>query len=172
MKKISILTLLLSAVSINANACSFAPGYFEFKSEQNFKAKMQNEVIALLPAPKAKIIKIIRGSSSDGGYCGDAGIIMLSVEWPKGSVYSLEEIGFYFQADNGMKPDLIFPLEPIKGTINKNIAVFQFVWLDGHPKYQKPLNFKVNVFAVNKGLQIGQPTQIHIEAKKGSLGTS
>jgi hypothetical protein len=41
------------------------------------------------------------------------------------------------------------------------------VGLDGHPKYQKALDFKVNVFAVNKGLQIGQPTQIKIKAKKG-----
>ena len=167
MKKIAILTILLCAASLNANACSFAPGYFEFTPETNFEVKMQNGVIALLPSPKVAKVKVTRGSSSSGSSCGDAGIIEISLEWPEGSAYSLEEIGFYFQSDNGLTPDLIFPLEPVKGEISGNSAKFHFVWLDGHPKHQKVLNFKVNVFAVNKGLQIGQPTEIQIKAKKG-----
>jgi hypothetical protein len=167
MKKFTILTILSCAASLNSNACSFAPGYFEFKPESSFEVKMENDLIALLPAPKVQVLKIIRGRSSPGSSCDDAGIIQLSLEWPNESVYTLEELGFYFQSENGLQPDLIFPLNPVKGKINQNTAEFQFVWLDGHPKYQKPLDFKVNVFAVNKGLQIGQPVQVHIKAKSG-----
>lgn len=155
-------------ISIKANACSFAPGYFKFEaSPSDFEMKMDKGIIALLPSPKVKIDKVVRGSASPGSSCDDAGIIYLSIDWPKESVYSLEEIGFYFQSENGVDPDLIFPLGPVKGNIKDNTAKFFFVWLDGHPKDQKELNFKVNVFAVNKGLQVGQPTTITIKAGKG-----
>ncbi len=158
-------TLLLCA---KAGACSFAPGYFEFKTSPNdFEMKIDKGIIALLPAPKVTVDKVIRGSAAPGSSCDDAGMIHLSIEWPKDSVYSINEVGFYFQSENGVDPDLIFPLEPVKGEIKDNTAKFFFVWLDGHPKHQKKLNFKVNVFAVNKGLQIGQSTVITIKANKG-----
>lgn len=162
---IVVTTLILS---MNAGACSFAPGYSAFDvSPSDFQMKMDKGVIALLPAPEVKIDKIIRGSASPGSSCDDAGMIQLTVEWPKDSVYKIDEIGFYFQSDNGIDPDLIFPLAPVKGEIKGNTAEFFFVWLDGHPKHQKALNFKVNVFAVNKGLQLGQPKTINIKADKG-----
>lgn len=155
-------------ISLEVGACSFAPGYFEFQATPNeFKMKMDNGVIALLPAPKVTVDKVTRGSTSPGSSCDDAGMIHLSIEWPKESVYSIDEIGFYFQSENGIEPDLIFPLAPVKGEVKSNTAKFFFVWLDGHPKYQKELNFNVNVFAVNKGLQIGQPKTVTIKANKG-----
>jgi len=158
-------TLILS---VKASACSFAPGYFEFEASPNdFEIKMDKGIIALLPAPKVTIDKVVRGSASPGSSCDDAGMIHLSIEWPKESVYPIEEIGFYFQSENGVDPDLIFPLDPVKGEIKDNTAKFFFVWLDGHPKHQKKLDFKVNIFAVNRGLQIGQPTTITIKAGKG-----
>lgn len=157
-------------VSSKVSACSFAPGYSEFRVEpEKFEMKMdeKKDVIALLPAPKVTVDKVIRGSASPGSSCDDAGMIYLTVEWPKDSVYSIKEVGFYFQSDNGLEPDLIFPLEPVTGEIKGNKAKFYFVWLDGHPKDQKDLNFNINVFAINKGLQIGQPTTIRVDAKKG-----
>lgn len=158
-------TLILS---VKAGACSFAPGYFEFDvSPSDFEMKMDDGVIALLPAPEVKIDRIKRGSASPGASCDDAGIIYLTVEWPKDSVYKIDEIGFYFQSTNGVDPDLIFPLGPVKGEIKGDKAKFFFVWLDGHPKHQKVLDFKVSVFAVNKGLQLGQPKTISIKAEKG-----
>jgi hypothetical protein len=165
MKKIAILTLLLTAATFNAEACSLSLGQFEFKPGSNFEVKMQDGAIALLPAPKVEKVKITRGSSDEVGTCGDLGFIEIHLEWPEESAYSLEEIGFYFQSDNGSGPGQIFPLGPIQGTINKNSARFYFVWLDGHPRHHKALDFKVNVFAVNGGLQIGPFVQIKIESK-------
>lgn len=167
MKHFLIITAAL-ALSMNAGACSFAPGYFGFDvSPSDFEMKMDKGVIALMPAPKVVLDEVVRGSSAPGSSCDDAGMISLTIEWPKDSVYKIEEIGFYFQSDNGIDPDLIFPLDPVKGEIKDNTAKFFFVWLDEHPKRQKVLDFKVNVFAVNKGLQIGQPTTINIKAGKG-----
>ena len=155
-------------MSMKTNACSFAPGYFGFDAAPDqFEIKMDKGIIALLPEPKVTIDKIIRGSASVGSSCEDAGMIHLSTEWPESNVYNINEIGFYFQSENGVDPDLIFPLIPVKGKIKNNTAKFFFVWLDGHPKYQKKLDFKVNVFAVNKGLQIGMPATITIKENEG-----
>ncbi|MCP3889939.1 MAG: hypothetical protein GY702_13870 [Desulfobulbaceae bacterium] len=159
--------LLLSFVASNAIACSFAPGYFTFEATPSkFQTKMDEGHIALLPAPVASVKSISRGKAAPGASCEDAGIIELIITWPH-SPYGLEEVGFYFQSDNGFEPDLIFPLGPVTGEIKGNQASFMFVWLDGHPKHQKKLDFNVNVFAVNKGLQVGQPTTVNIKAKKG-----
>lgn len=167
MRHFLIITAAL-ALSMKAGACSFAPGYFGFDvSPRDFEMKMDDGVIALLPAPKVMVDKVVRGSASLGSSCDYAGMIYISIEWPKDSVYLIDEIGFYFQSENGIEPDLIFPLEPVKGKTEGNTAKFFFVWLDGHPKDQKKLDFNVNVFAVNKGLQIGQPTTIAIKAGKG-----
>ncbi|WP_345552598.1 hypothetical protein [Microbulbifer aestuariivivens] len=156
---------LFSAQSI---ACSFAPGYYTFETEpEGFEMKMDKGLIAILPAPQVQIDKITRGSAAPGSSCDDAGMIHITIKWPSDSVYTLDEIGFYFQSENGLEPDLIFPLGPVRGKPEGNEVKFFFVWLDGHPKYQKPLNFNLNVFAINKGLQIGQPTTVKIEAGKG-----
>jgi hypothetical protein len=165
----NFLTIIAALVlSMKAGACSFAPGYFGFEaSPSDFEMKMDKGVIALLPAPKVVIDKVIRGSAAPGSSCDDAGMIHLTLEWPNESVYKIEDVGFYFQSENGIDPDLIFPLSPVKGEIKDNTSKFFFVWLDGHPKHQKALDFKVNVFAVNKGLQVGQSTTINIKAGKG-----
>ncbi len=168
MKNLLISTFVLMLMASKAMACSLAPGYFLFEaSPSKFETKMNEGRIALLPAPEVTIDSITRGSSSAGASCDDAGIINMTITWPKNSIYKIEDIGFYFQSINGLKPDLIFPLEPVTGNNKGNQASFSFVWLDGHPKHQKNLDFNVNVFAVNKGLQVGQPTVVKIKAKKG-----
>jgi hypothetical protein len=162
------LLIALSFLLPEVQACSFVAGYSGFEPNvSSFKRKMVKGVISLLPAPTVTIDRVVRGKTSNGAQCGDAGIINISIDWPQSSAYRLEEIGFYFQSENGLVPDLIFPLVPIRGQIEGNQAKFQFVWLDGHPKKQKELNFKVTVFAVNNGLEIGTPQTIVIKADRG-----
>ena len=99
MRNILIIAATL-ILSVKAGACSFAPGYFGFDvSPSDFEMKMNKGVIALLPAPEVKIDKVIRGSASPGSSCDDAGMIHLTVERPKDSVYKIDEIGFYFQSN-------------------------------------------------------------------------
>ena len=158
MRKLVILTAfgILSPVAFG---CSFAPGYEFFEPRmQDFEIKFdRNGYVAVLPAPeKVEILSVIRGTAAPGASCDDAGILKLRVTWPSLSIYRLDEVGFYFRADVDKLPDLIFPLAPIIPiSINDDEAEFTFVWLDGHPSRQKPIDFELEVFAVNDGLQIG-----------------
>lgn len=80
----------------------------------------------------------------------------------------LDEVGFYFRVLRGKQPDRIFPATPITGKIARQRMQFFFVWLDGHPARQVPLDLEVEVFAVNKGLEIGPSRRFRItDAMRG-----
>jgi len=139
-----------------SHACSFAPGFERFTpSIDTFEAKLNGDRIASLPSPTVSGIRVKRGTASSGSSCDDAGILTLDLLWPKSSIYKINEVGFYFRVLSGRQPDQIFPLEPISGKIVGQRARFTFLWLDGAPSDHRPLRLDVEVFAVNKGLQIG-----------------
>lgn len=152
-----------------ASACLFITGVERFVAEQiKFERKFENELYALLPKPEVSVLDITRGTVEPGHTCDDAGTITIELKWPKSSVYKLEEIGFYFRASHSHLPGRIFPGNPVISTsINGNIATFMFVWLDGHPNQQHDLDFELEVFAVNKGLEVGMPSIIKIKREKG-----
>jgi hypothetical protein len=60
------------------------------------------------------------------------------------------------------RPDKLFPLKPITGTITGQRSRFAFIWIDGHPSEQRLLNLDIEVFAVNKGLEIGPAHRFRI----------
>lgn len=161
MRNLLLTALLLSPLF--AEACSFAPGYEQFKpSIATFTPKLDGNYDALLPPPAVSRIQVTRGKASPGSSCADAGTLTLDLTWPKTSVYRLGEVGFYFRVLNGKEPDRIFPLQPVSGKIVGQRAQFFFVWLDGHPSDQSPLSLDVEVFAVNKGLEIGASRRFRI----------
>ena len=41
------------------------------------------------------------------------------------------------------------------------------VWLDGDPKQQRELDFELEVFAANNGLQIGAPARVQVRKGPG-----
>ena len=161
MKKLLFIALLASPLS--SQACSFAPGFQAYTpAAASFEAKVDGERYALLPAPGVRIVRLARGTAAPGGMCGGIGQLTLELDWPASSVYKLGEVGFYFRVLGGAPPDRIFPLAPVTGTVTGQRARFFFVWQDGHPSVQQPLNLDVEVFAVNKGLEIGAPRRFHL----------
>ena len=162
------LAAVLASWTPASQACSFGPGFAVFEVDQKgfeHKFDTNDEFIAFLPAPKVLITNITRGTAAPGSTCADAGIISVDVYWPEASQYELDEIGFYFRTQSHKLPDLIFPLEPVApltANISGNRAAFTFVWLDGHPDQQIPLDFELEVFAVNKGMEIGPPAKLRV----------
>ena len=161
MRNLLLTALLLSPLF--GQACSFAPGYDRFKpSIATFEPRLDGDFDALLPPPAVSRIQVTRGTASPGLSCDDAGTLTLDLTWPKTSVYRLSEVGFYFRVLNGKGPDRIFPLQPVSGKIDGQKTRFFFVWLDGQPSSQRPLSLDVEVFAVNKGLEIGASRRFRI----------
>lgn len=158
-----ILPILLVVAPALTQACSFAPGYERFHPRfDSFEAKLVGDEIAPIPIPDVNGIQVKRATAAPGSSCDDAGRLSLSISLPKASAYKLKEIGFYFRVLAGSQPDQIFPLEPISGRIVANRAQFYFVWLDAPPSSQRPLNLDVEVFAVNRGLQIGKSKKFRV----------
>ena len=163
----NLLPILLALAPVFSQACSFGPGYEKFKPAMaSFELKLDGDRIAPLPLPSVSGIQVMRGTAAPGSSCDDAGTLSLNVTLPKASAYKLKELGFYFRVLSGTQPDQIFPLEPISGRISDRKAQFFFVWLDGHPSSQQPLNLEVEVFVVNKGLQIGPSKKFRVVDEK------
>ncbi len=176
MKTTPIITIaalsVFALLSNGASACSFASGYAGFTPDpENFKPRFdKRRFVAILPAPTVQVDNITRGVAGTGFSCNDAGIITITLVWPETTPYQLDEIGFYFRAPHDQLPDLIFPLgpiQPVKKAVDNNKATFYFVWLDGHPTRQPAIDTDLEVFAVNRGLQIGKSTSIRLRAAPG-----
>lgn len=165
MKK--LLPFILAACPLFAQACSFARGYERFTPDvASFEARTDEEGFALLPAPQVGAIRVKRGSGGPGAMCGDVGQLTVELDWPDGTAYRLNEVGFYFRIVDGQQPDRIFPLVPITGKIEGQRATFFFIWRDVQPKNQGALKLEAEVFAVNKGLEIGAPRRFDISSPR------
>ena len=166
--KNKIFALTLLAFTGPSLACSIITGVEQFEPEpKNFERKFDGNLIAMLPAPEVRLLDVTRGTGSDRFSCNKAGRIRVRVTWPRSSKYDIDEIGFYFRVVSGKTLDLIFPLIPVKGLIEDNKAEFSFVWLDGAPSQQQPLDLEVEVFAINRGQEIGKSARFHVAANGG-----
>jgi len=162
----ALLTLALLLAS-PMSACDLGTGS-PFKPERRkFVAHTKRDLPERLPAPSVTVKRIIRGSAVPGSSCEDAGLLDLTLSLPDSSGYSLSEVGFYFRVVSGDEPDLIFPSIPIAGPVVERTMEISFPWLDGHPRSQKPLDLRVEVFAVAHDLSIGPQTEFSVQAPVG-----
>ncbi|HEV8362204.1 MAG TPA: hypothetical protein VGQ52_01695 [Gemmatimonadaceae bacterium] len=161
-------TLMMLLVAAQAAPCSIV-GFQPFIPEvDRFKPKYDRDGSnERLPTPVPKLIGVQRGSTGAGASCSDAGIVQVELGWPQDSAYRIEEVGFYFRVVSVHGINDIFPAEPIIGTRVRNR--FVFAWLDGHPSEQRAVDIRVEVFAVNNGLQIGPSAYFEIKAAPGEV---
>jgi len=110
---------------------------------------------------------VTRGTAAPGSSCADAGTLTLYVSLPPASTYRLEELGVYFRVVGGEQPDEIFSDRPLTGTLEAGRMRFLFVWLDGHPSQQRPLDLRVEAFLVAPDLSIGPSTTFVVRGDPG-----
>lgn len=164
----TLLLFILAACPLFAQACSFARGYEHFTpSVAGFEARTDGTGFAVLPAPQVRAVQVRRASGGPGAMCGDVGQLTVELDWPRSSVYRLSEVGFYFRVVDGQQPDRMFPLVPITGKIEGQRAKFFFIWMDVQPADQAPLTLEAEVFAVNKGLEIGAARRFRVSDGRG-----
>ena len=136
---------LVTLISLDALACSFAPGYrtFELSSTRPPNAG---------PAPSTPSLSVhsITRGTDDGNHasCSDAGVLTVSLNDPE----SAQDVGFLFELESGSFPDkvlpdeIIAPIELADGSFG-----FYFVWLDlpAGSSDVAPINVAVSVRAVS-----------------------
>ena len=152
-----------------ATACSLA-GADVFKPETSkFVEHVTAGVPASLAPPIVKVVSIARGRSGEEDSCDDAGIVSLSIRFPESSRFSVSEVGFQFRVVSGTQPDEIFPMKiPLVGPVSRDAMKIELPWLDGPPRSQRPLDLRVEVFAVAHNGSVGPPTQFVVKAPVGA----
>ncbi len=120
-----------------------------------------------LPAPMATVTQIVRGIGPNHATCDDTGLLSIVVEWPRGK-YKLRDIGFKFKVVSGAAPYLIFPDAATQAPITRRQSDFLFMWQEGAPSQQQPINLQVEVWAVTRDNLHGPPTRIVVRAAPGA----
>lgn len=158
------LMLALAGVSASVHACSLVPSMQAFEADQLAFSKRHAFPVALgVPAPIVKILSVKRASSDVVGSCDRFAVVELEISLPKSSTFDLSEVGFVFRAppDKPQDPFLAFPNFPVvskQTSGNRGVARFRFHLKDPVADRSKPFELKIEIFAINRGLQVGPST--------------
>lgn len=155
-----LFALIVLVISIDSNACSFAPGYQDFLVMPAYENQGRAPNI-----PKVEVAEISRGYD-DGNFasCSDAGIIRLKIT--DDNVY--DKTGYSFRIIEGTFEDQVFPEGYVMPpTSLKSENEVMFVWLDGSKNYQEPIDIKVEITAIShRGIE-SKPYVLHIKHPGG-----
>lgn len=155
-----LFALIVLVISIDSNACSFAPGYQDFLVMPAYENQGSAPNI-----PKVEVAEILRGYD-DGNFasCSDAGTIRL--RFTDGNVY--HKTGYSFKVIEGTFEDEVFPEGYVMPpTSLKSENEVMFVWLDGSNSYQEPIDIKVEITAMSyRGIE-SKPYVLHIKHPGG-----
>jgi hypothetical protein len=155
--RVGVLSLLAHLGAVDA--CSIDTGIIEFTPAAGSSAAAS---AAALPAPEVTLTSLQRGIGSDDGSCRYLGSIGLRLHWPAAHAARLAEIGFRFRVVAGTAPAGLLPDHPVQRASEGDHVDFAFVWADGDPSAQAPLDFEVEVVAVDGHLRYGAPARFRV----------
>ena len=148
----------------DAVACTLKSGVSEFKPQLTETSASADE----LKAPGLELVSITRGVGTRHSSCDDTGLLSIRVEWPRGTDYKLRDIGFEFRVVSGETSYQIFPQGVVSSRVDGRGSEFLFMWRDGPPGEQQPINMQVEVRAVTADNRRGPPTRLSVSAMPGS----
>jgi hypothetical protein len=148
----------------DVSACALSSGITPFATGNQPAAPA--ETGALKP-PQVEIAGVTRGVGTRHASCDDTGLLTVQLEWPRGTDYKLRELGFEFRVTSGDPGIAIFPEVPVTGRINGKRSEFLFMWRDGPPDQQQPLELELEVRAVTADNRRGPPARIRVSAAPG-----
>ena len=119
-----------------------------------------------IPAPEVGVTEIVRGIGPKHSNCDDTGLLSLQLEWPRGK-HKLRDVGFEFKVVSDNPAYAIFPQGPVQAPIEGRSSDFLFMWQEGAPAQQKPIDLQVEVRAVTRDNQRGPPTRVVLRAAPG-----
>ena len=164
MKRGCALGACLMLAVFEAGACGMSSTAVPFETDMTTPA--QDAPPGDLPLPPAVVTGIVRGIGSNHETCNDTGLLTVVVEWPRGK-YKLREVGFEFVPVGGAAPYAIFPEGPVQGHENRRSSEFLFLWRDGPPSQQRPIDMQVDVRAVTRDNLRGPATRLRLGSPAG-----
>lgn len=151
----------------DAAACNLSTGTTPFAVAAAPAAEAEAEAGDGLRAPALEMVSLTRGINGRAS-CDASGLLTVSVEWPRGTDYKLRDLGFEFRVVGGEDRLSIFPKAPVTGRVDGRRSEFVFLWQDGPPAQQGPIDLVVEVRAVTPDNRRGPPAQLRIAAAPGS----
>jgi len=148
----------------DVEACSLKSGVNEFKPQGTTTSAGQEG----LKAPELELVSITRGIGTRHSSCDDTGLLSIRVEWPRGTDYKMRDIGFEFRVVSGESTYEIFPQTAVAMDVDGRVSEFLFMWRDGPPAQQQPINLQVEVRAVTADNRHGPPARLAVNAMPGS----
>ena len=134
-----------------------AAGACQPDTSERFEPVSGQRFYSSVPAPVVKVVSVTRATSDTGMTCDDAGILVLSVSLPEGSLLPLGKFGVYFRVLRGESPDRIFPDIPLSDEVQDGEMRIMLAWLHGEAQNQ-PIWLEVEAFLVGSDLSIGPST--------------
>ncbi len=147
-----------------ASACGMSSTAVPFETDRTQTAR--DAPSGELPQPPAVVSEIVRGIGANHATCNDTGLVTVLIQWPRGK-YKLGEVGFEFIPVGGTIPYPIFPEGPVQGREARRRSEFLFLWSDGPPSQQKPIDMQVDVRAVTRDNQRGPATRLRLRSPVG-----
>lgn len=141
-----------------------------FMANQEAFEKEHDFPIALnVPAPIVKVVSIERADSDVPGSCSAYARVEIEVSLPDGTIFSMGDLGFVFRSPPDNPQDRFaafpnFPITSMKMYDNGRIARFSFMLIDPAEERGKPFKLTLDVFAINRYLQVGPSTQVVLAA--------
>ena len=163
---LSLIALMLA--SAPALACSRNQTMRAFiANQQEFERKHNFPMALLVPAPVLQVISVTRATSDTQGSCGIYTFVDLDVSMPDGSIFRLDELGFVFRSELGKPQDPFiafpnFPVTPLMTTSDGKVAHFTFGLVDPPSARSQPFELKIDVLAINHGLQLSESTEVTV----------
>ncbi|MEO8364673.1 MAG: hypothetical protein ABI538_00560 [Pseudoxanthomonas sp.] len=165
MKKSFAIVLCACLVAPGAGACGMTSKLTAYEPVAGSVPVTQAH--ALLPAPVAVVTGFVRGIGPKHSTCDDTGLLSVEIEWPRGE-YKLRDLGFEFKVVSGTTAYAIFPEGPVQAPISGRRGDFLFMWQEGEPSLQQPIDLQVEVRAVTRDNLRGPPTRIVVRAAPGA----
>jgi len=169
MRKLCAVVLCAWLVAPGAGACGMTSKLTVFEPVAGSVPTAQadgEQAEAELPAPVAVVTEIVRGIGPKHSTCDDTGLLSVEIQWPRGK-YKLRDLGFEFKVVSGTTAYAIFPDSPIQAPIDGRRGDFLFMWQEGGPSQQQPIDLQVEVRAVTRDNRRGPPTRILVRAAAG-----
>lgn len=151
------LALLLAALPQAALACGFTGNLTSYAVSGSLRDDLA------LPAPEVASVNVTRGLAG-GGKCDRLGLLSVALQWPRGTGFSLDEIGFEYRLVQGEAPEGLVPEAPVVARSNQRGSEHVLTWPD---EVQAPLQLLLEVRAVTADGRRGQPAQVRVEARPG-----
>jgi len=153
-------SLALAGIS-PAWPCSIVQGFAPF--EAGVRGGKGWEVSAPwdpIPQPEVHVASVERALSDIPGRCNNYTWVVIEVTIPADSAFSLKDLGFAFRSPKSQDPFLSFPNFPIKSSAVSDDGLTMRFRFGFSPE---ETTVPIEVFAMNKALQIGRSTSFTLD---------